>query len=484
MAVTEVELDARPLNVFAPIVGQATVDELTIAADSIRGLISSAVIWSVNSSAAGGGVAEMLRGILPYARGLDVDARWLVIAGNPDFFRITKRLHHALHGSEGDGSPLDDGARAMFEATSRANADDFRAVVRPGDVMLLHDPQTAGLIGPLTELGTRVVWRSHIGTDQSSEETERGWAFLRPYVERAKALIFTRPEYVPPWANASRVAIIPPSIDPFSAKNREMDATLVREVLSCAGILGGPTPENPPSYLRHDGTAARLEHCADVVCLGPAPDPDQPVVVQVSRWDPLKDPVGVMRGFAEYIRLEPASRAFLVLAGPSVKSIDDDPEQPETMDHVIAAWRDLPHGYRSRIRLVNLPMADLEENAAMVNALQRHASVIVQKSLHEGFGLTVTEAMWKARPVVASAVGGIQDQIEDGRSGILLRDPSDLGEFAAALQRVLSSPEEAARLGSEARQTVIEKYLAVRHLLDYHRLLSWVIADEPAGTSP
>jgi trehalose synthase len=484
MPVTEVELDARPLGAFAPIVGQAKIDELASAAEKMRGILAGAVVWNVNSTAGGGGVAEMLRAILPYTRGLGIDSRWLVIAGDPDFFRITKRLHHALHGSEGDGSRLDAAARALFRATSRENADDLRALVRSGDVVILHDPQTAALVGPLTEMGARVVWRSHIGTEQRNRETESGWAFLRPHVERAQALVFTRRQYVPEWAADSRVAIIPPSIDPFSPKNRDMDAALARDILACAGILAdGRDLPQPPVYLRHDGSSARLEHCADVVCLGPAPDVDQPAVVQVSRWDPLKDPVGVMRGFVEFIHLDPASKAFLMLAGPSVKSIEDDPEQPATMDEVIAEWRELPHALRTRIRLVNLPMADLEENAAMVNALQRHAAVVVQKSLREGFGLTVTEAMWKARPVIASAVGGIQDQIEDGRSGILLQDPSDPKEFAAALHRVLSSPQDAAALGQAARQTVIENYLAVRHLLDYEKLLTRLLADEPAVTS-
>jgi trehalose synthase len=156
------------------------------------------------------------------------------------------------------------------------------------------------------------------------------------------------------------------------------------------------------------------------------------------------------------------------------------------MDQVITEWRGLPHALRQRVRLVNLPMSDLEENAAMVNALQRHAAVVVQKSLREGFGLTVTEAMWKARPVIASAVGGIQDQIEDGRSGILLQDPTNLKEFAAALDRVLSSPGEAAEFGRNGRETVIDRYLAIRHLLDYGRLLQVleIGAPVPGGKAP
>jgi trehalose synthase len=482
MPLTEVQLEARSLDEFRPILGDQRVMEVEAAAQRLRDVFNGGVVWNVNSTAAGGGVAEMLRGLLSYARGLGVDSRWLVIEGEPEFFRVTKRLHHALHGSAGDGSPVGEEERAIFETVSAANAERMYEQVRPGDVVILHDPQTAGLVQPMLDVGALVVWRSHIGSNIWNEHAEQGWAFLRPYVAGANALVFTRQQYVPEWADARRVAIIPPSIDPFSPKNRDMDDKLVCEILICAGIIGGgSTVQDPPVYLRQDGSPARLEHCADVVCLGPAPEIDAPIVLQVSRWDPLKDPVGVMHGFAEYLKLDQNSRANLILAGPSVRSINDDPEQPATMDRLISEWRALPQSVRRRIRLVNLPMKDLDENAVMVNALQRHAAVVVQKSLQEGFGLTVTEAMWKGRPVIASAVGGIQDQIEDGRSGILLRDPSDTREFAAALQRVLNDPGHAEELGRSARKVVVERFLPDDHLLKYDELLSELLTRANAG---
>jgi hypothetical protein len=163
----------------------------------------------------------------------------------------------------------------------------------------------------------------------------------------------------------------------------------------------------------------------------------------VSRWDQLKDPIGVMDGFAQLLDDNRAGDADLVLAGPNVTAIADDPEGAETLDGVLAHWRALPHGHRGRIHLACLPMADTEENAVIVNALQRHATVVVQKSLHEGFGLTVAEAMWKARPVVGSAVGGIQEQIEDGVSGLLLKEPGDLAAFGGLLERLLGDPAAA-----------------------------------------
>jgi trehalose synthase len=210
----------------------------------------------------------------------------------------------------------------------------------------------------------------------------------------------------------------------------------------------------------------------DVIRLGRAPAWDTPLVVQVSRWDPLKDPIGVMRGFASLVDGQAPAGAELVLAGPDVRAISDDPEGAEVFDAVVAEWRALPHAIRNRVHLASLPTDDVDENAAIVNALQRHAAVVVQKSLEEGFGLTVTEAMWKARPVVASAVGGIQDQIEDGVHGLLLHDPSDLSSFATSLRRVLEDTALAERLGSAARERVREQFLGVRHLLEYARLIA------------
>jgi trehalose synthase len=178
-----------------------------------------------------------------------------------------------------------------------------------------------------------------------------------------------------------------------------------------------------------------------------------------------------MNGFAQLLDDNRAGDADLILAGPNVTAVVDDPEGAETLDRILEAWRRLPHGHRGRIHLASLPMADSEENAAIVNALQRHAAIVVQKSLEEGFGLTVTEAMWKARPVVGSAVGGIQEQIEDGVSGLLLHDPEDLAAFGDLLQRLLGNVEQAKKLGEAARERVRREYLGLRQLLQHADLL-------------
>jgi trehalose synthase len=195
--------------------------------------------------------------------------------------------------------------------------------------------------------------------------------------------------------------------------------------------------------------------------------------VQVSRWDRLKDHEGVMLGFAEHVAA--ATDAHLILAGPTVHGVADDPEGAEVFDELEAAWRQLAHARRTRVHLACLPMGDIEENASIVNALQRRATVIVQKSLQEGFGLTVAEAMWKARPVVASAVGGILDQIEDGVTGVLLQDPHDLDSFGKLVLGLLEEPQRRQEIGARAREHVRRNFLANRHAVQYIELFASVI---------
>jgi len=202
-------------------------------------------------------------------------------------------------------------------------------------------------------------------------------------------------------------------------------------------------------------------------------------VMQVSRWDQLKDPLGVLGAFAQHV----ASRgeAHLLLVGPSTAAVADDPEGAQVLDEVRTAWHELPASRRRRVHLCSLPMEDVEENAAIVNALQRHASVVVQKSLAEGFGLTVAEAMWKQRPVVASRIGGIRDQIEDGRSGVLLPDPRDLEQVGAAIAELLADGERAQQIGIAARQRVQQQFLGPHHLGRYFEVMHRVASQRRVG---
>ena len=204
------------------------------------------------------------------------------------------------------------------------------------------------------------------------------------------------------------------------------------------------------------------------------PGPADPVVVQVSRWDRLKDMSGVMRGFAEHV--VPGGAGYLMLVGPMMSEVADDPEGALVLAECLAQWRGLPAAARARVLLVTLPLDDVEENAAMVNAIQRHAAVIVQKSIAEGFGLTVAEGMWKGRPVIGSAVGGILDQIADG-TGILLPDPADLGAFGSAVRRLLDNPDEAGRMGKAGQEHIRENYVGDRHLMRWAQLIDAIKAD-------
>jgi trehalose synthase len=304
-------------------------------------------------------------------------------------------------------------------------------------------------------------------------EVDRGWDFLAPYLRDAAAYVFSRREYIPRQLDASRATIIPPSIDPFSTKNQPIEERMVRAILACAGLIERADGCSAPLFVREDATPGRVDRSAVVVREGGPPSWDAPLVVQVSRWDRLKDPIGVMHGFARLPAILGAAMGAtqLVLAGPSLDGVADDPEGAAVHREVVEAWRALPAAVRARVHLASLPTADVDENGAIVNALQRHAAVVVQKSLHEGFGLTVTEAMWKARPVIASAVGGIRDQIDDGVHGLLLADPSDLDAFAASLARLCADPAYGRNLGEHARARVFERYLGVDSLLRYGALI-------------
>ncbi len=469
----EVRVGVQPLDRFQEILGRSEMRRALGIANEVRRRLSRRVLWNVNSTAVGGGVAEMLRSLLGYTRSVGIDSRWVVVEGNPEFFQITKRLHHALHGSPGDGTPLDEAAHAVYAETLRSNALALGSTVRARDIVLLHDPQTAGLAASLMRAGATVIWRCHIGHDRTNGEVEEGWRFLERYLADVPAFVFSRDAYVPEFCDHGRTTIIQPSIDAFSAKNQDLTEQSVRIILSHTGLVGGSHGYFADhTFLREDGSPSRVERRAEIVRLGSPPDWDTPLVVQVSRWDPLKDPVGVLRGFASLIDGPVHGGAELVLAGPDVRGVADDPEGAQSLEAVVEAWRGLPDAIRNRVHIASLPTDDVEENAAIVNALQRHAAVVVQKSLHEGFGLTVTEAMWKSRPVVASAVGGIQDQIEDGVSGLLLKDPQDLEEFAEALRSLLLDAERARRIGDAARERVRERFLGVGHLLRYADLIA------------
>jgi trehalose synthase len=470
--VSVVEVPRRPVSVLEPIIGGARYGQLAGAADRVRRRLAGRTIWNVNSTATGGGVAEMLQVLVGYVTDLDIPIGWLVITGDARFFAATKRLHNQIHGDLA-GGPLDAADAHHYTRLLTANAVELLGRIRPGDVALLHDPQTAGLAEPLARAGARVVWRCHIGVDWENDATRAGWDFLRPHLGAAEGYVFSRREYVPAWLPDEKVAIIPPSIDPFSPKNQDLDAATVRAILATLGVIDGPAPPVPAAFVRRDGTAGTVTRPAVITGEG-RPGPDDPVLLQISRWDRLKDMTGVMRGFADHV--VPSGDGYLMLAGPAVTEVADDPEGAAVYAECLLQWHDLPPAARARIQLVTLPLDDIDENAAMVNALQRHATVIAQKSLAEGFGLTVSEGMWKGRPVIGSAVGGIIDQIADG-TGILLPDPADLNAFGRAARQLLSDPAKATQMGQAAHAHIRQDYLGDIHLIRYATLLSTLISE-------
>ena len=438
----EVELSPAPLEHYRPLLGDEAFATFRNAMHEFAAKTRGRVVWNVNSTGRGGGVAELLSALIPYDLAAGVDERWVAIEGSHDFFAVTKKIHTLLHGVAVDGVELTAEERRVYEETLVPNASALLERMRPGDVALLHDPQTAGLVPALTERDIKVVWRSHIGIDQPNAIVRGMWRFLSRYLSTASAFVFSREAYIWDECERSRVRIIAPCIDPFTSKNRDLGDEELHAVLARSHVF-----ERVPASARF--------------------------VTQVSRWDRLKDPVGVVRMFA--LHVAPFADAWLVLAGPQVTSVDDDPEQPEILAEVRAATETFDTKIRDRIVITQIPMRDLDENALIVNALQHQAAVVVQKSIAEGFGLTVAEAMWKSRPVVASRVGGIEDQIENGKSGVLIDDPNDLATFGSAVVSQLADPERATELGRQARLRVISEFLGPRHLMQQAELISSLV---------
>ena len=253
----QIQVQPAPLEMLKAILAPAQWDQLVSTAAHARSLLAGRVVWNVNATAHGGGVAEMLQGLLAYARGAGVDARWLVLDGDAEFFAITKRLHNALHGSSSGGHDLGASDHLCYERVLRKNLVDLKGLVQPGDIVVLHDPQTAGLVEGVHQAGAHVIWRSHIGRDDATADTDSGWEFLRGYLTKVDAFVFSRQGYVPDWVAPDRVRVIAPSIDPFSTKNCDLNEEQVGEVLRRVGLIAGPADPEGVEFTRRDGTVGR-----------------------------------------------------------------------------------------------------------------------------------------------------------------------------------------------------------------------------------
>lgn len=458
----EIPLPAKSFDALAGTLGQAAEARLRTSREEAPKILGGRTVWWVNSTAQGGGVAEMLRTIPPYWRGDGIDTRWLVLEAPRRFFSFTKRLHNSLH-----GVPISLGnarRQRLYNTVSQEAGRQLRAMVKPGDVVILEDPQLAGLAPELVGSGAVVIWRSHVGTEEANEHVEAAWRFLGARIESASAFVFSRSDYIPDFL-AGRSHVLPPAIDPLSPKNQELTAAQAEAILRRIGLADGRGSWQQATATLQDGRTVAVTRRANMLREGGPPQlGESPLVVALARWDWLKDPIGILTGFARHLD-HPDAR--LIIAGPAAGAVADDPGGRGVLRATRAAWHELPAADRARIDVVSLPMVDLDENALMVNALQRQADVVVKKSLQEGFGLGVTEGLWKSRPVVATRVGGHKDQIEHARSGLLLDHPADLREFAAAVDEMLADEERAQALAATGREHVRENFLADSHFVNW-----------------
>lgn len=456
-------IDVAPLSLaeLETHLDDVAVRRLRDSAEAAHALLEGRTIWTVTPSAsADSGPAETVAPIVGYARGLGLDARWLVLDSPEEFRTIAARLHAAIHGDRGDGGKLGDHQRDIYEHVLGSNAENVAEDVRAGDVVILTDPPTAGLARAFHDAGAAVVWRCHLGAQDAGDEGQRAWAFLDRYLEDVDLVIVSRREYLPPYVEDAACAVIAPSINPDSPKNRVLDADEAWSVVRLAGICEGEAPFEAVPLHREDGRhdAFRGFPDSDLEITRPVPLGAR-LVTQVQRWDRLKGGRELVEAFVGGIGILPED-AHLVLLGPAPAP---DCEAARILGGIRERVATLPESVASRVHVVAVPTTDREVNATVVNAVQRVSSVVTQRSLVEAFGLTVAEAMWKKAAVVASAVGGVLDQVEDGVDGVLV-DPADPTAWAEAVRDLLILGERATEMGLAAHESVRREFLPDRHM--------------------
>lgn len=414
-----VDIATEPLDDYLPLIAQDQADELKRLAETLRGYR----IVHVNATPYGGGVSELLRSSLALQRGIGLNVDWRVIAGDTRFFEVTKRFHNALQGAEYD---LPDEDRETYLLQNHFNAHELR---HEYDLVVLHDPQPVPLLQMHGRGDATWVWRCHIDT---SEPNETVLNFLKPYIDEYDALVFTLDRFVPEKLRGHRIALIPPGIDPLSPKNFDLSAEQCRRIMAWVGI-----------------------------------DTNRPVMTQVSRFDPWKDPLGVIRIFQKARKQVPGLQ--LALLGSMAL---DDPEAWDLMSEI----RKKTDGDDDIIVATNLTGIGNTE----VNVFQRSSDVVVQKSIREGFGLIVSETLWKGTAMVAGNTGGIPIQMPQGTGGFLV-DPHDEDTMAERVVELLENPDLRARLGAAGREVVRENFLITRYVIDELRLLADLASNSKPG---
>lgn len=426
-------------------------------------------IWMVNSTAIGGGVAEMLPSQLRILRSLGVKIEWLVIeTGDTEFFNHTKRIHNAIHGN-GSGE-FSDADRAIHERVNRKNLPKALELIKDGDIVVIHDPQPMPLAGMVkTQRDILCIWRCHIGLEGTNEVTRGVWNYLRAYFEDYDQFVFSLREYVLPEI-AGRTTLIPPSIDPLSHKNRTLQIHKSVSIMAQAGIL---QPSGPQLYDRYEHQVRRVMPDGSYGSVNQQNPFDliyRPVVTEISRWDRLKGFKELMKAFVYMKRQnqklnDPCGITYkrialcrLVLGGPDPRFVADDPEGNEVLNDLIAFYRTLSPEIQEDIGLFLLPLDNPKENALIVNALQRSSRIVVQNSIQEGFGLTATEAMWKQTPVLVSGAAGLKFQVADQETGKINKDPTNIPELAKVLEYMINHPKELDKWAFSAQSRVVQHF--------------------------
>lgn len=410
-----VDVGERSLEAYRGVAPEPVLEQLREAAARLRG----ARVLHINATPYGGGVSELLRSGVPLLNDLGLVADWRIISGDEPFFRVTKAIHNGLQGGDG-GLSKDD--RATYLANAELNAD---LLEEEFDVVFVHDPQPAAILRLRGRGEARWVWRCHIDTSEPNPEV---WGFLGGYLDGYDAAVFTMEEFVPPDLPIRRVEIVPPAIDPLSPKNMPLAPETAREVLGWIGV-----------------------------------DLDRPLIAQVSRFDPWKDPLGVIAAY-RLVREEVPDLQLALVGSMAL----DDPEGWEVYRQIREeSERDpLIHVFTNLTGVGNVE----------VNAFQRLARVVVQKSIREGFGLVVSEALWKETPVVAGRAGGIPLQLGEGEGGYLVES---VEQCAGAILRLLRDPEAAAETAARGRDRVRRHFLLPRLLLNQVSLVVDLLEGRP-----
>ncbi len=460
----------------------SVLDFLEQAKEPIASL-KGKTIWMINSTALGGGVAEMLPSQMRILRELGVSIEWLVIeAREKAFFDITKRIHNAIHGSGNGIFTVED--RQVYEAVNRNNLPKALELINDGDIVVVHDPQPMPLASMIKkERRVSIIWRCHIGLEEDTEITDAVWEFLSPYTNDYDHFVFSLPAYVPKPLK-KRTSIIPPAIDPLSHKNRELQLHKCIGILYQSGVLDDHKAILYDRYkylvrkVMPDGSfdLLRADENLDLIY--------RPIVMEISRWDRLKGFKELMEAFIkmkldnrkngdpdslEYKRIE---MTLLVMGGPDPDFVSDDPEGQEVLNELTEAYKKVDRNLQKDIAILLLPLDNPKENALIVNALQRTSSIIVQNSIQEGFGLTATEAMWKRKPVLVSGAAGLKFQVVHNKTGQINEDPTDIEQLSKTLTYMLNHTKDRDKWGFNGQLRVIQNFTLFSQLIGWLQVLA------------